>query len=346
VRRENNTRSNITITINININMGTTTSPSDGMPESLKVQSLISLDNSNNSNKKNIVRGGTGTIAVLKSARVKASNGGKVESLNDLRLSDHTDVTQNSFNNSSLSSFLSVLLEDEESSEFLIVQDNPKLSEQRSIRDLRLPFSLEKEHNDKPKSRWDYLVKTGSDKDLLSSRRRNMKSSQLRSSSFSGAINSSRKPKQRNNSSSNRNSNSSNKKNNNNVRGRSNSNKFLQMPLRQESPTEDEMARKLLIDRLNQSESDLQHMLIPSSYRDRNNNPATNYNGRRGQNRSANASWSTTELRAKRNEVSSLFFDMMIEPDGDTCVVGAASSPLTNSSSSSGFEKLMNSSIK
>jgi len=65
-----------------------------------------------------------------------------------------------------------------------------------------------------------------------------------------------------------------------------------------------------------------------------------------GQNRSANASWSTTELRAKRNEVSSLFFDMMIEPDGDTCVVGAASSPLTNSSSSSGFEKLMNSSIK
>jgi len=337
--------------------MGTTTSPSDGMPESPKVQSLLSpdKDNNNNNNNKNFVRGGTTTA--LKSARVKAINGAKVQSLNDHRLSDHTDHT-NSFNNSSLSSFLSVLLEDEESSEFLIVQDNPKLSEQRSIRDLRLPFSIEQKHNDKPKSRWDYLVKTGSDKDLLSSRRRNMKSSQLRSSSFSGAINSSRKPKRRNNNNNNSSSSSSSSNNkncnsiNNNINGRSNSNKFLQMPLRQESPTEDEMARKLLVDRLNQSESDLHNMHIPSSCRDRNNyNNATNYNGRRGQNsdcaellrrsvsdrfgsnsssRSANASWSTTKLRAKRNE----FFDRMIELDGDACVVGAASSPIQNSSSS------------
>jgi len=363
--------------------MGTTTSPSDGMPESLKVQSLSSSDNNSNND---IIRGGTGTTTILKSAGVGASNGDTIESLNDLRLSDHTDVTQNSFGNSSLSSFLSVLLEDEESSEFLIVPDNPKLSEKRSIRDLRLPFSSEQGRDNKPKSRWDYLVKTGSDKDLSSPRRRNMKSSQLRSSSFSGAINSSRKPQLRTNnsfsSSNNKNSNNKNSNNNNNnVKGGSNSNKFLQMPLRQESPTEDEMSRKLLIDRLNQSESDLRNMQIPKSYcRDRNNNNsndnATNYRnatslvGRRRQDiesaellrrsgpdrfgsnspRSTNASWSKAELQAKRNEESSLFFDMMMEPDGDAAA--GATSPLTNSlssiqsSSSSAFQELINSSIK
>merc|ERR1711957_948038 len=116
---------------------------------------------------------------------------------------------------------------------------------------------------------------------------------------------------------------------------------------------------------LNQSESDLSKIPMSRRYcQHRNNNDYSG--GRRGHNsecalrrsgpdgfesslsRSANASWSKADVRAKRHEESNLFFNIMMEPDGDAAA--GAASPLTNSlsslqsSSSSAFREIMNSS--
>jgi hypothetical protein len=348
-----------------------------------KVQSSSSSSSAmidNNMISNNVMMNNSGsTITTAKSSI--ATNETTID-LNDLRLSDHnTQHTDNSFGNSSLSSFLSVLLEDEESSEFLIVQDNPKVaSEQRSIRDLRVVFSS---NNMETKSRWDYLVREDSDNDLLfRSSRRSRRSSmmtpkqhttkEIRSSSFSDAIPSTtmKKPERRGKASNDgrvydSDSITVSPGNNSSTKCNSNSNRFLRMPRRQRSPTEIEIGKKSLYNRLNQSDSDLLDTRIPMSRLPRGSDGRNNNNnfysaaslggrgyGERRLKRSstheksqANASWSKADLRAKRNEEHNRFFDIMMEPDGDAAAGGA--SPVTNSlsslqsSSSSAFQESM-----
>ena len=117
-----------------------TTSRNSSPPTQVQSSSSSATSDNNMRNNNKLNNSGS-TITTANSSICTASNETTID-LNDLRLSDHTQHTD-SFGNSSLSSFLSVLLEDEESSEFLIVQDNPKVpaSEQRSIRDIRVAFS-------------------------------------------------------------------------------------------------------------------------------------------------------------------------------------------------------------
>jgi len=348
--------------------MGTMSRNSSPPTQVQSSSSSATLDNNMSNNNK--LNNSGSTITTAKSSIYTASNETTID-LNDLRLSDHTQHTD-SFGNSSLSSFLSVLLEDEESSEFLIVQDNPKVpaSEQRSIRDIRVAFSsnateLNDDSNHKTKSRWDYLVREHSDNDLLytSSRRSRRAGHQIRSSSFSDAIPSTMvKMSELRRSASDDSATVS--PGDNSTKGNSNSNRFLRMPRRQRSPTEDEIGKKSLYDRLNQSDSALLDTRLPMPSRpprrdSRNINyysSATSLGGRGyGERRlkrsgtyeksNANASWSKTDLRARRNEEHNRFFDIMMEPDGDAAAGRA--SPTTNSlstlqsSSSSAFHESM-----
>jgi hypothetical protein len=371
-----------------------TASRSNSPPTQVQSSSSSAMLDNNMSNN-NILNNRGSTIKTAKSSIYTASNETAIDS-NNLPLLDHTQHTDSSFGNSSLSSFLSVLLEDEESSEFLIVQDNPKVlaSEQRSIRDIRVAFSsnateLNGDSNHsiprtthKMKCRWDYLVREDSDNDLLSTSsrrsRRNMMApkqhtkqlagQQICSSSFSDAIPSTtvKKPDSRRRSASNGGcyDSATVSPGNSSTKGNSNCNRFLRMPRRQRSPTEDEIGKKSLYDRLNQSDSDLLDTSIPMSARpprsdSRNNNyysSATSLGGRGyGERRlkrsgtheksKANASWSKTDLRSIRNEEHNRFFDIMMEPDGDAAAGRASLSTNSlsslQSSSSSAFHESM-----
>lgn len=348
--------------------MGTTSRNSSPPTQVQSSSSSATLDNNMSNNNK--LNNSGSTITTAKSSIYTASNETTID-LNDLRLSDHTQHTDNSFGNSSLSSFLSVLFEDEESSEFLIVQDNPKVpaSEQRSIRNIRVAFSsnateLNDDSNHKTKSRWDYLVREHSDNDLLytSSRRSRRAEHQIRSSSFSDAIPSTMvkmSELRRSARSYGCYDSATVSPGDNSTKGNSNSNMFLRMPRRQRSPTEDEIGKKSLYDRLNQSDSALLDTRLPMPSRPprRDSRNINYYSSGRGygerrlkrsgthEKSNANASWSKTGLRARRNEEHNRFFDIMMEPDGDAAAGRA--SPSTNSlstlqsSSSSAFHESM-----
>ena len=164
-----------------------------------------------------------------------------------------------SFGESSLSSFLSVLLEDEATkpSEISIVADNAK-PEQRSIRDLRLSFIRTAYKNDKPKCRWEYLTRDNNDREQLA-RSRKRSGLETRSESFSGPINETKQkirfPSSNSNSNMNNSKNSSSNKNNS-VEGL-----FLRMPVRKNSPMSEAAKKKSLMSRVNMSDTDL--VLLP-----------------------------------------------------------------------------------
>ena len=254
-----------------------------------------------------------------------------------------------SFGESSLSSFLSILLEDEERMTFEIVPDNPKpCSDQRSVRDLRQSFTASALENDRPKCRWDDLTRNTSDRDL----RRNKLG--LRSSSFAGfSSTKQRVPRSKSNDLSPTTTASGNT-----------TSMFLRMPQRQRSPTDNEKKekKKSLVDRFIMSETDLMRLPTMPSRRRSKGNTTTNTNRNninynpassgRKQSRlsrsgvhetsSQNASWSNSDVMNRRRS-SNQFLDTMMEPDA--AAAAAAASPLTQylsslqlSSSSSSFQ--------
>ena len=163
----------------------------------------------------------------------------------------------NSFGESSLSSFLSVLLEDETTklSDISIVADNPK-PEQRSIRDLRLSFIQTAYKNDKPKCRWEYLTRDNNDREQLARSRRRSKL-ETRSESFSGPINETKQNIRFPSSNSNSSINSNNSKNSSSNKNDSVEGMFLRMPVRKNSPMTEAAKKKSLMLRLNMSDTDL-----------------------------------------------------------------------------------------
>jgi len=230
-------------------------------------------------------------------------------------------TSNNSWGESSLSSFLSVLLEDEETRpcEILIVPDNPK-PEQRSIQDLRLSFIRSAYKNDKPKCRWEYLTRDNNDRDHMS-RSRYRSKLEVRSSSFSGAISDTKmRPPSRSNGSSN-----PNKKTGSSTAA----SMFLRMPQRKNSPMTEAVQKKSLMSRYNMSDTDL--ILLPMQPgsgrdRDRSKNINASFSGepqKQGLSRSGdhkasngNASWGKTDLRERRRRNSNQFLDFLLEPDG------------------------------
>jgi hypothetical protein len=186
------------------------------------------------------------------------------------------DASFSSLGNSSLSSFLSMLLEDEEISNFEVIVDNARPDPNNSFRSLKL---LE----DEPKCRWNNLVRQDSDKGVRSgrtlSRTRPHRSGNNRRSS--------------NNRTSFR-------------RTVSDPNFGLQMPTRTRSPKP--VAEKQPCKRnANCSDSDLLQMprRLPSPL---------DYKGSIDGERNRNASWDASKLK-KKTEHADLFFNMMMGPE-------------------------------
>ena len=257
-----------------------------------------------------------------------------------------------SWGESSMSSFLSVLLEDEDVKlgEISIVTDNPK-PEQQSVQELRKSFIQAAYNNDKPKCRWEYLTRDNNDREQLNRcRRRSMMES--RSNSFSGPIEEAREKAP------------ANKKqhmidsNGNSTKSGSGSNgiegMFLRMPVRHDSPISAAVKKKALMTRCNMSDGDLS--LLPIDPGDEPITPRQ----RRGTKRITTASSkSTDEPRedkglsrsgdykvslgsAKRNKErkdtkftqrrrrnSNEFLDCVMEPESDN--MGCWPSPIANS---------------
>lgn len=181
----------------------------------------------------------------------------------DPETTSHTRESSTSLGESSLSSFLSVLLEDEEAAaprEISIVPDNPK-PEQQSVRELRLSFIRSATKNDKPKCRWDYLTRDNNDREHLarSRRRSNM---ETRSASFNqfDQITSMKQHKlrqpTRSCSASTKGTTASEK-----ARKKSKEGMFLRMPVRKGSPNSEASKKKALMSRVNMSDTDL--LLLP-----------------------------------------------------------------------------------
>ena len=178
----------------------------------------------------------------------------------DPETTSHTRESSTSLGESSLSSFLSVLLEDEEAAprEISIVSDNPK-PEQHSVRELRLSFIRSATKNDKPKCRWDYLTRDNNDREHLA-RSRRKSNMETRSASFNqfDQITSSmklRKPT-RSCSASTKGTTASEK-----ARKKSKEGMFLRMPVRKGSPNSETSKKKTLMSRVNMSDTDL--LLLP-----------------------------------------------------------------------------------
>lgn len=246
---------------------------------------------------------------------------------------------------SSLSSFLSVLLEDEEAkpNEISIVSDNAK-PEQRSIRDLRLSFIQSAYENDKPKCRWEYLTRDNNDREKLARSRRRSKL-ETRSVSFSGPINET-KPKLRfpNNNSAgstkskknatfdtlpNKKKGTSKSKKNNTTEGM-----FLRMPVRKNSPMTAAIKKKSLMSRVNMSDTDL--ILLPmqpgSSAVSLTRRRVDGESGQQQQPLSrsgihkesiGNAKWSKEDtMRERRRRNANEFLDFLLEPESDAARSG------------------------
>lgn len=253
-----------------------------------------------------------------------------------------------SLGESSLSSFLSVLLEDEEAkpSEISIVSDNPK-PEQKSVRDLRLSFIRSAYNSDKPKCRWEYLTRDNNDREKLARSTRRSKL-ETRSLSFSGAINETKQRLRRcssNGSMNSVNSNNSKKKVSDAVAGM-----FLRMPVRKNSPMSAAATKKSLMSRVNMSDTDL--VLLPmqpgtssmtpkktkrrssrSSRSSRKSDKKSNSKSLdepespqpKGLSRSGdrkannkNATWSKEDtMRERRRRNSNEFLDFLLEPESD-----------------------------
>lgn len=236
-----------------------------------------------------------------------------IEPLNDMidsaQSSNNTlnsnSQTSCSFGESSLSSFLSVLFEDEENieREICIVSDNAK-PEKQSVRDLHQTFRQSALEHEKPKSRWDYIALDSSDHLVSLSRRRNKL--QVRSSSFSGRMSRSTKPGVRTS-----NSFSLGQKN-------STESMFLRMPERKQSPTTNAEARKRAIaqrfKRANMSDSGLMHLPLPSRKSSGRQQPRLTRAGEHEAN-TGNASWSSNDVCDRRKPTSNRFLDMLLETD-------------------------------
>mmetsp|Transcript_12589 Transcript_12589/g.26655 ORF Transcript_12589/g.26655 Transcript_12589/m.26655 type:complete len:447 (-) Transcript_12589:243-1583(-) len=259
-----------------------------------------------------------------------------------------SSTNSNSFQ-SSLSSFLSVLLEDEEIDtpySISIVPDNPK-PEQRSIRELRTSFIKTALENDKPKCRWDYLTRDNSDRDLMSRSRRRSKLT-IRPSSFSGAFPTSS-------------GNGSGKHRRQQLPSRSSSmggrktaaDIFLQMPKRQKSPTDEATQKKSLMDRFNMSDTDL--LLLPIPVQGGHSKERDLHNSFGGQQRrmsrsgdrdtgNGNATWSNEDVQERRKTKANCFLDILMEPDGEPAAKSAGSGfpsrslPSMEASFSNGFK--------
>lgn len=268
--------------------------------------------------------------------------------------SNGNSTSQNSsIGESSLSSFLSILFEDDESNhrKICIVPDNPK-PEQHIIRELHLSFLQSALENDKPKSRWDHITEDNRDNrrnkhsqhlmpssNSLSRTRTTQKRSSssqsllnIRSSSFSGRISNAKRGLRTSNSFSLGQSSNSN----------SAASMFLRMPERKGSPTTgDHSPKKLstLADRfVMMSDPGLvhlpMHLPLPSrnnSNRTRNRNNSKSSSGRVAQsqsrtnrfgdcepsnNENGNASWSKEDVLERRKRNSNCFLDNLIELDG------------------------------
>lgn len=239
-----------------------------------------------------------------KRSNMKGANE-EFEPLNDLIDTSHHTGRSNSFSSfgeSSLSSFLSLLLEEDENSnrEISIVIDNPR-TEQRNVRDLRETLRLSAIESEKPKCRWDYLTRDNSDRDVVWHTRNRRGNLVARASSFSGAI-SNTKHKFRTSS------------NSSTGRPESAANVFLRMPQRRTSPIEGPKRRKKpMVDRFNMSDTNLMDLPLPcaaSVHRRRLARGCSNGAS------TENASWSTQDLRQRRQANSNRFLDTMMEPEG------------------------------
>jgi len=259
--------------------------------------------------------------------------------------------TQGSKGESSLSSFLSVLLEQEATrpSNISIVSDNPR-PKQRSIEDIRRSFIRLAYKNDKPKCRWDYLTRDNNDRDQMSRSRRRSKL-EVRSLSFSGPISQELEtlniPKRVN-------SNGSLESSGHKRAGKKNiDGMFLRMPQRKDSPMTEAVKKKSLMSRcVNMSDTDLiilpmQPGLSPKKRRSKLQHP-THYAGnqisgpyqqppprlsRSGDHKAniGNAKWSKTDMQRRRRN-SNEFLDFLLEPesDGRSCWPSPLPSPSPN----------------
>ncbi len=178
--------------------------------------------------------------------------------------SSHTRESSTSLGESSLSSFLSVLLEDEESTprEISIVPDNPKPEEQ-SIRELRLSFIRSAYKNDKPKCRWDYLTRDNIDREQLARSRRRSKL-ENRSASFSqlDGISKQLAKQQRLKKPTRTCSTSTIESATERVKKKVKEGMFLRMPVRKTSPNSEASKKKSIMSRVNMSDTDL--ILLPT----------------------------------------------------------------------------------
>mmetsp|Transcript_7929 Transcript_7929/g.23393 ORF Transcript_7929/g.23393 Transcript_7929/m.23393 type:complete len:365 (-) Transcript_7929:3978-5072(-) len=263
-----------------------------------------------------------------------------IEPLNDMidsaQSSNNTlnsnSQTTCSFGESSLSSFLSVLFEDEENieREISIVSDNAK-PEKQSVRDLYQTFRQSALEHEKPKSRWDYITLDSSDHLVSLSRRRNKL--QVRSSSFSGRMSSTKRGVRMSNSFSS---------------GQKNSTKsmFLRMPERKQSPTTNAEARKRAIaerfKRVNMSDSGLMHLPLPSRNSSGREGPRLTRAGEHEAN-TGNASWSSNDMRDRRKPKSNRFLDILLETDDRK--VTSAPKPARRRTSQNEADENMSSSI-
>jgi len=244
---------------------------------------------------------------------------------------------------SSLSSFLSVLFEDDENNhrEICIVPDNPK-PEQKSIRELHLSYMQSALENGKPKCRWDHITEDNRDNrkhnqhsmpssNSLSRTRttqkkrssRSQQQLQIRSSSFCGRISNTKRGLRTSNSYS-----LGQSYNNNN----SAASMFLRMPERKRSPTIGDYSSKkqsTIVDRFRMmSDPGLMHLPMDFPLPNRNNSnrnsksfgrvaqSQTNRFGDCEPSNNGNASWSKEDVREHRKRNSNCFLDDLIEPDG------------------------------
>lgn len=252
----------------------------------------------------------------------------EIKPLNDAIGSSHhtaNSTSQSSLGESSLSSFLSVLFEDDEmcNREIFIVPDNPK-PEQRSIRDMHQSFALSALENERLNCRWG----TSDGHYLMPLSRRRSGLLQRRSSSFSGMI-SNYKPSLRT-------SNSFSSGQNNGA-----ASMVLRKPERKRSPTVDGVSqKKSILDRFSTvtvSDSMLMNLALP---RRSGNKPPPRRAAqssrltRAGDHEAStgNASWSNNDLLERKRRTSNLFLDLMMEPDG--YAADSTAPPMTQSLSS------------
>ena len=224
----------------------------------------------------------------------------------------------------SLSSFLSVLLEDEEAqpSEISIVSDNPK-PEQESIQKMRRSF-MRSNKNDKPKCRWDYLTRDTSNREQLDRYRRRSSSglgqkSHSFSDSLDGAKGKLRLPSRKSNDSLRHDVYSTlNKK-------KSSDGMFLRMPVRKTSPTN--AKPKSLLSRVNMSDTELLRLPLQADKAPRkpkknsSMHSRTSTGSRRNKNSDdgndntkGNATWSKQDAKKKSGNQ---LLNMVLDTDAD-----------------------------